>query len=90
MTSENRRETLCSRTAHLLGGSSETRSNGTGWCVDAEGDVGGPRPSLQNTYALAGAGQMPVIRLGRAMRLDPRMLAEWVFARGGPPGVGRN
>jgi len=31
---------------------------------------------LQNTHALARAGQMPVIGLGRTMRLDPRMLAE--------------
>lgn len=41
---------------------------------------------LARIYQMAREGQMPVIRLGRAMRFDPAAVSEWLAA-GGTKGV---
>ena len=44
---------------------------------------------LARVYALARRGDMPVIRLGRAMRFDPHQVAEF-FRAGGTNGNGNS
>lgn len=38
--------------------------------------------SVERTYALAREGILPVVRLGRQIRLDPEQLDNWI-SRGG-------
>lgn len=38
--------------------------------------------SLEQAYSLARSGILPVVRLGRLVRVDPDRLSEWI-ARGG-------
>jgi excisionase family DNA binding protein len=43
--------------------------------------------TLPRVYELARTGQMPVVKLGRAMRFDPEIVAEF-FRNGGTAGNG--